>query len=216
MGPMTINRQAHAATLLTNGMVLVAGGETVNGMFIQTVNSAELYNPATGTWTATGSMQGTHDHHTLTLLPNGLVLLAGTSQYYNPTNTAELYDPASGQWTVAARMNFPRTQHTATLLPSGKVLAVGGFIATAELFDSTATSAIVLLNPTKLPDRAFQFAWLNAPGSSNVVLAATNLAMPLSAWTVLGGATETSAGHFQFTDTQAANHAIRFYRVRSP
>ncbi len=215
MGPMTINRQAHAATLLTNGMVLVAGGETVNGMYIQTVNSAEIYNPATGNWTATGSLQGTHDRHTLTLLPNGLVLLAGTSQYYNPTNTAELYDPASGQWTVAAHMNFPRTQHTATLLPSGKVLAAGGFIATAELYDATAI-AVILRNPTMLSDGAFQFAWTNTPGSVNIVLSTTNPALPLANWTVLGGASETSAGQFQCTDTQATNSPRRFYRVRSP
>ena len=216
MGPMTINRQAHAATLLANGMVLVAGGDTVNGMFIQTLQSAEIYDPTTGAWTAIASMQGTHHYHTLTLLPSGLVLLAGTSQYYDPTNTAELYDPASGQWTVAARMNFPRTQHTATLLPSGKVLAAGGFIATAELYDATATAAVILLNLTKLPDGAFQVTWTNAPASTNIVLSTTNPTQPLAAWTVLGGVSETSAGHFQCTDTQATNSIRRFYRVRSP
>ena len=57
----------HTATLLQNGQVLVAGGSPV----------AELYNPATGTWTTTGSLSVTQRGPTATLLPNGQVLLVG-------------------------------------------------------------------------------------------------------------------------------------------
>ena len=58
----------HTATLLPNGKVLVAGG---NG------TSAELYDPALGTWTPTGNLNTVRFGHTATLLPNGKVLLAG-------------------------------------------------------------------------------------------------------------------------------------------
>jgi len=93
---------------------------------------------------------------------------------------------------------------------------VGGFIATAELYDSAGLPVITLINPMSLANGSFQFSWTNSPGSINIVLATTNLATALSNWTVLGGVTESSAGHFQFIDLQAAGSARRFYRVRSP
>ena len=75
-GTMTISRTDHSASLLPNGQVLVAGGETVdfNGV---TVASAELYNPLTGSWTATGSMLLSRERHTANVLQNGQVLVAG-------------------------------------------------------------------------------------------------------------------------------------------
>ena len=63
----------HTATLLPNGQVLVAGGEGDSGV----LTNAEVYNPASGTWTATGSLNTARDYHTATLLPNGQVLVAG-------------------------------------------------------------------------------------------------------------------------------------------
>ena len=67
-GPMSVGRFGHTATLLPNGKVLVAGGY---------IASAELYDPASGTWTNTGSMSTARAGHTATLLPNGKVLVAG-------------------------------------------------------------------------------------------------------------------------------------------
>src|SRR5439155_13339690 len=73
-GSLNIARYFHTATLLQNGMVLVAGGIDSNGI---PSASAELYNPASGTWTATGSLNTGRDSHTTTLLQNGMVLVAG-------------------------------------------------------------------------------------------------------------------------------------------
>ena len=74
----------------------------------------------------------------------------------------------------------------------------------------TLTGAKVLLNGS------FQFAFTNSVGALFGVLATTNVALPLTNWTVLGGVTELSPGQFQFTDPQPTNGAQRFYRVRSP
>src|ERR1035438_1437181 len=120
-------REYHTATLLPNGKVLVVGGETNNQIILgnNSLASAELYDPATGHWTATGPLKYGRYQHTATLLQNGKVLVAGGTGY-SPTTTAELYDPAAGNWTTTGAMSTARAQHTATLLPDGRVLTAGG------------------------------------------------------------------------------------------
>ena len=73
-GTLNSARAFHTATLLPNGMVLVAAGYNYTSGYLA---SAELYNPASGTWTATGSLNTAHFRHTATLLQNGMVLVAG-------------------------------------------------------------------------------------------------------------------------------------------
>ena len=72
--PMAAARHGHTATLLPNGRVLVAGGYNSTNDFL---SSAELFDPATGRWTATGEMTIARYNHTATMLPNGKVLVAG-------------------------------------------------------------------------------------------------------------------------------------------
>ena len=116
------------ATLLTSGQVLVAGGD-----FFQ--SSAELYDPASGTWTATGSLHTARLLNTATLLPSGKVLVAGGTDGSITLSSAELYDPASGSWSDTGSMGTARAYHTATLLPNGKVLVAGGIDENATTFD---------------------------------------------------------------------------------
>jgi hypothetical protein len=79
----------------------------------------------------------------------------------------------------------------------------------------TQSGASMLINPTILPNGAFQFAFTNAPGASFTVCSTTNVALPLSQWLQIGSPTETSSGHYVFTDTPATNSQT-FYTVRSP
>jgi hypothetical protein len=119
-GSMNTPRADHTATLLLNGKVLVAGGYNAGTI----LNSAELYDPASGTWSVTGSLNTARFWHTATLLPDGRVLVAGGGRNLN---TAELYDPNTGTWSITASLNTGRYRHTATPLPDGKVLVTGGF-----------------------------------------------------------------------------------------
>jgi hypothetical protein len=110
-GSLTTARYGHTATLLPSGKVLVAAG--VSGNFL---TSAELYDPASGTWTATGSLNTARYNHTATLLHNGKVLVVGGANGNggNYLTSAELYDPASGTWTATGDLNTARSYHTAT------------------------------------------------------------------------------------------------------
>jgi hypothetical protein len=73
-----------------------------------------------------------------------------------------------------------------------------------------------LIGMTLLGNKAVQFGFTNLSGISFTALATTNLTLPLSNWTVLGPATETAPGQFQFTDFGARNFLWRFYQIRSP
>jgi len=142
---MLQGRQQHTATLLATGRVLVAGGNAGGGA-IGALNEAELYDPATNTWSAAGQMAVGRQAHTASLLPSGKVLLAGgIAADGHSTSSAELYDPATNTWSSASTMATPRYGHVAALLATGKVLVAGGqnlsgYIAKAELFDPVANS----------------------------------------------------------------------------
>jgi hypothetical protein len=133
---MASKRDSPTATVLLNGKVLVAGGwNPINGP----LSSAELYDPATGTWTATGSMNTARENHTATLLRNGKALVAGG----HDLSSAELYDPVTGTWTATGSMNSKHQVFTATLLLNGQVLVAGSYVngpggtvsSSAELYD---------------------------------------------------------------------------------
>ncbi len=106
-------------------MLVVGGVDGYNDT--HPLASAELYDPASGTWTATGSLSSARRRSTATLLPNGKVLVAGGDDGTTTLASAELYDPASGTWTATGSLVTARDCHTATLLPNGKVLIAGGY-----------------------------------------------------------------------------------------
>src|SRR6202795_1586713 len=137
-GSLNTARASHTSTVLNNGMVLIAGG--YNGNILA---SAELYDPAYGTFTPTGSLSTARELHTATL-KNGMVLIAGGSDNNgNILASAELYNPRTGTFTPTGSLNTTRIYHTATMLNNGMVLIAGGYdnsgdiLASAELYNAT-------------------------------------------------------------------------------
>ena len=147
-GSLGAARSLHSATLLPNGKVLAAGGTIFNGGAYTVLASAELYDPASGIWTATGNLVDARAQQPETLLPNGKVLIAGGNPCFGSSScvsaSAQLYNPATGTWTFTGSLKSARTRHIMTLLPNGKVLAAGGgsinniYLRSAELYDPTS------------------------------------------------------------------------------
>ena len=154
-GNMQSSRAGHIATLIPSGplagMVLVAGGYINQndggcGGDAQ-LASAELYNPATGTWSATSDMTKERDDPVAVALPDASVLVIGKLNCcpYHLINSAESYDPGTQLWTPTNSRTTP-ANGAAVLLPDGKVLVAGGAkgtqptyvnVASVELFDSS-------------------------------------------------------------------------------
>ncbi len=92
-GNMNTSRLEHAAILLGNGEVLLSGGNHVTANKTTVLSGAELYNPGTGVWTNTGSMNAQRVGHTLTLLSSGTVVAAAGNDGNNELMTAEIFQP---------------------------------------------------------------------------------------------------------------------------
>ena len=134
-GSMTTKRQYHSATLLADGRVLIAGGNE-SGSGNHALATAEMYDPSTGTFSATGSMAQARVGPAAVLLASGKVLLAGGYGSNIPVLiSAEVYDPLAGRfsYTVDLIEHIPPEVNTAILLPDGKVF-IGG-TAISQLYD---------------------------------------------------------------------------------
>ena len=172
---MPTRHDAHTATLLPDGTVLVAGGNVASGASEAIVtNVVERYDPRTNRWSTAAPLAVTRLAHTATLLRDGRVLVAGgLSSGAQPgpirvptvSASAELYDPAADRWTPAASMTDQwRSEcctQTASSLPDGRVLITGTYQPRAQVYDPAAdrwtptgsmTTARARYSVTPLPD----------------------------------------------------------------
>ena len=146
--------------MLNNGTTLIAGGADNSGTGIP---AAEIYNPATGTFSATGSLNIPRSSHSATLLSNDTVLIAGgVDSSNNALASAELFNPGTGIFTPTGSLTNAREFHAAALLGNGLVLISGGYsdisgglanlrdVAAAELFNP-ATGTFTVTGSLNVP-----------------------------------------------------------------
>jgi hypothetical protein len=115
---MNVARSYHSLTPLRDGRVLAAGGTQAAA-----TQTAEVYDPATNSWTMTGPLIAEHASHTATLLDDGTVLVVGD---FASSGIAERFDPEANIWFPAGTLTHGRFNHSATLLEDGTVLVYGG------------------------------------------------------------------------------------------
>ncbi len=149
-GELTTPRADHTATLLPNGQVLLCAGSTGRSINEAVTDTAELFDPATKRFTATGKLAAPRHKHAAVLLRDGRALVIGgaDSRLRGFYNSAELYDPATGRFSPTGSMSAPRykIRDAAVLLADTKVLVAGGGVR-LEVYDP-ATGVFSLL-----PDR---------------------------------------------------------------
>ncbi|HEY6345790.1 MAG TPA: kelch repeat-containing protein [Bryobacteraceae bacterium] len=149
-GSMSTARAWHTATLLNTGQVLIVGGnDDYNDGYPIVLASAELYDPLTGTFAATGNLGIARFLHKATLLANGRVLIDGGYGNADSPPAPELYDPATGTFSPAGNPAFKDTYPaSASILPNGDVLETLAYSCDfddqAETYDPSAGT----FNPT--------------------------------------------------------------------
>lgn len=141
VGEMTAARASHIAVALPNGRVLVMGGGAGG---LADLTTAEVFDPAAGTFSAVGRMR--MNHYLATPLADGRVLMTGGQNGDGEiSRSAEVFDPTTEEFRPTGEMNAPRVKHAAALLADGRVLIIGGSdergysgrYASTEIYDPT-------------------------------------------------------------------------------
>ncbi len=158
-GPMTTSRGNHASALLYTGQVLVAGGLTGPATGLMLTATAELYNPATGVWTPTGSMSIPRGHYAGIVLDDGTIFISAGATLPAGTN-ADVYNPATGTFSTTPNFTTVQTGGREAVAPDGTVLLASGLnnanpavtVPNSELFyPAPLAPGIVVTTPTILP-----------------------------------------------------------------
>lgn len=137
--PMNTPKLGGTSILLSNGNVLVVGGDVFQEMYwgypyFHCNSAAETYDPSSDTWTDTGTqVTSSLNPSKVSLLPDGKVLAFGASIYQNlysacgsDNGQTVIYDPNDGTWSVTDSATTRHTQGAFSSLSDGKVLTIGG------------------------------------------------------------------------------------------
>lgn len=158
-------RAYHASALLPDGRVLVAGGEDERG---DSMTSAEVWDPATGSWSEVGSLLVPHHNETnsAVTLRSGRVLLAGGSNSRAEgsgilSDATQVFDPRTNTWALGQRLPEGRNDHLVIAVADGRVLVAGGQIWRDETSPPNPTSTVATASTAIYDPR--HGSWSNGP-----------------------------------------------------
>ena len=205
----------NVATSVTDAphyVVLVSGGyDSFSGTVLQ---SAEMYDPATGTWAGAGAMKGGRAFHTMTtnaenlaismftvIEPGKALVAGGMTASGVPLATAEIYDVVSGAWSSIAPMKVPRARHAAAGLNGLQVVVVGGdgaagtVNATSETYDPW--SGTWTLSTTNMSQGRTNFALVGFNATQYKFGSSTPCRLVVAGGQTLGGGMVTTFEEFE-------------------
>lgn len=182
-GNLRVARSGAAAVLLTDGRVLIAGGDVPLATPIQLPdgstdffgfsNSAEIFDPQNNSWSLVGPMHVARGSDALLALPHGMALAAGGCAFANQgfvsgvaLTSAEVFNPATGAWTMTAPLPESRCGASGLLLPDGRALVTGGSLS--SFLGGSVTNAFVYDYQTQ----SWTAAGSTVPGASTPILLA--------------------------------------------
>jgi WD40 repeat protein len=194
LGAMGTARRGAVAAVLPDGRVLVAGGSYNDGSE-HSLASAEVFNPATATFTPAGDMTVARVRAAAATLPDGRVLIAGGNDGSIRLSSAEVFNPTTGAFTPVSDMVASRAREGAARLPDGRVLLAGGTdgtpLSSAEVFDPNTNS--------------FSSAGIGAMGTARRAPAAASL--PDGRVLVAGGSNDEGGGEHYLASAEVFNPA---------
>jgi hypothetical protein len=131
---MASARSGHTATTLSDGRVLIAGGDASG--------SAEIYDPLSGLFVAAGNLNSARSRHAAVRLADGRILLTGGTVGGASVSSTEIFDPSNSTFLSGPSLGSARSGHTATALAGGNILIAGGGSDSTEIFDGTSFTAL--------------------------------------------------------------------------
>jgi hypothetical protein len=213
IAPMHVAREFLQCVALSDGRILAVGGDNLSQAF----SDCEIYDPATNTWSQTGSLNIGRTNFSMGVLPNGKVIAAGgLTRYTATTNTCEIYDPATGQWHLTASLSQPsQNTHSPLILTDSTAVFIGGLNANnaanlnnIDAFDFR-TETMKPLPPMLIGCWAFQYTFvpkLNGilvaggliGGTGGELLRSTQLySLTTKSWSLLDSLLEPLTGDYQ-------------------
>lgn len=168
-GSMTVARESHVGVRLLDGRALIVGGHRDRRANITLYASAEIYDPARGTFSHAGDMSIRRHKHDAVLLPDGQVLITGGSDERDDRgvyDSSELFDPKTGAFSAGPPMKLGRYKHagSSVLLPSGLILIAGG-APQAETYDPRDRSFSLVAGEARMAGQFSAAAQLNTGGA---------------------------------------------------
>lgn len=133
--------------------------------------------------------------------------LTSLKAFNDPSNGGDLQD-----WEVSSLAD----SYDAFLAAGQKALLYSADLTALDILGYNLNFPPPRVKGVKLGNGNFQITCTNAPGLGFVVLASTNISLPLNSWTNLGAMTESPAGQYQFTDSTTPSNQKRFYQVKLP
>ncbi|WP_413575488.1 Kelch repeat-containing protein [Bdellovibrio sp. HCB290] len=204
-GNLAKDRALHVTALLPNGKVLVAGGLSQTSSTNTPLDSTEIFDPATGLWSAGPALPSPRLFSHATVLTDGRVLVAGgLDGAFARTATTAIYNPASNSWSAGPSIAVPRVGHSSHLLPNGKVIIIGG---AAHPTTSAPTEKTEIFDPATNQ-------WTYGPDMPTAVSEFSSATLSDNTILILGGL--TTAATTSITTVQAYNPSTNSFTTKTP